>query len=98
MSSAGSFTIQFHSHLPAPRVEQAIEMLQRHGAHVEPEAAHQFVVLCENERQVNEVGVSLFHTHLQSLAQVVAVSGLASQEAGAYHFPKSRAERKKHRN
>ena len=79
-------------------MQQAIEMLQRHGANIEAKASHQFLVNCENEHQVSEVGVSLFHTHLQTLAHVVAVSGLARLEAGAYHFPKSRAERKKHRN
>jgi hypothetical protein len=71
-------------------------MLQYDGAHVEPLAPHQYLVSCDNERQVYQVGVSLFHTHLQSTVRVVGVSGTAEAKAGAYPFPKSRSERKQY--
>ena len=97
MQPVGSFTIQFPEHLPASRVEQALAMLASCGAHVEAQESAQMLVVCENERQVNEVGVCLFHTHIQSLARVVGVLGLARGEASAYHFPTSRAERQRYR-
>ena len=77
-----------------PRVLHAIEMLQSEGANVELCAPNRYVATCNNERHVNRIGVCLFHTHLSLLARVVGVSGIAQAEAGAYHFPKTRAERK----
>jgi len=97
MQTAGSFTIRFPEHTPSWRSAHVIQSLQTLGAHIEQQKPHEFLVSCECESLVNEVGVSLFHTHFRSHAHVIAVTGLARAEASAYHFPKSRAERKGHR-
>ena len=69
MSVAGSFTVEFPQHLQALRVQHAIDMLQSNGAHIEPLAAHTFLVTCNNERQVNDGGCACFtHTCNRSLA------------------------------
>src|SRR5205823_92304 len=97
MQAAGSFTVKFHEHLPLTQWHHAIQAFQSCGSQVEQQSSHQFLLVCEQESQVSEVGVCLFHTHFKSLANVVAVSGIARAEANAYHFPTSRSERKKYR-
>jgi hypothetical protein len=93
MHTAGSFTIRFSEHTPSWRSAHVIQSLQTLGARIEQQEPRLYLVSCERESQVIEVGVSLFHTHFKSLAQVVAVSGLARADASSYHFSKSRAER-----
>jgi hypothetical protein len=97
MISLGTFTIEFPQHLSSTDVQSAIDMLLADGARVEPQGARHFLVLCEQESQVNRIGVCLFHTRLRSIARVVEVSGHARAEASAYHFPRSREERKTYR-
>lgn len=97
MQTVGSFTVRFSEHTPLWRMEHVIQSLQTLGARIEQQEPQQFLVSCERDSQVNEVGVSLFHTHFKSLAKVIAVEGFARAEASAYHFPKSGAERKRHR-
>lgn len=97
MNSAGTFTIQFHQHLPRERWQHVLDSLQSAGAQIEQETSHQFTVLCERDSQITDIGCALFHTHFKSLANVVGVSGAARAEASAYPFPKTRAERKRYR-
>ena len=97
MTSAGTFTIQFPQHLSSMEVQSAVDMLVVDGTRVEPLDAYRCLVLCEHASQVTRAGVLLFHTRLRSIARVVEVSGHARAEAGAYHAPKTREERERHR-
>jgi hypothetical protein len=95
MNAVGSFTVEFHEHLPRERFAYVIAHLQAAGARVEEQTPHRFVLLCENESQVKDVGVWLFQTHVKSLLTVTAASGVARASASAYPYPKARAERKR---
>ena len=94
MSVVGSFTIEFHEHFPRERFAYVLTHLQTAGARLEEQTSHRFVVLCEKESQVEEVGVWLYQTHVKSLLTVIAVSGVARAAASAYPYPKTRADRK----
>jgi hypothetical protein len=96
MSVAGTFTIQFHEHLPESRWQYYIQWIQSIGVQVQQTAPRQFLLVCESEQQISRVGLSLFRRCLKSYLNVLAVSGLASAQASSYHSPKSRAERKKY--
>jgi len=97
MAVAGSFTIQFHEHVPHERISPFITAFETAGARIEEQSPRRFVVVCEKESQVKEIGLSLVRTHLKSLLTVIAVSGTARAAASAYPFPKTRAERKRGR-
>lgn len=81
---SSSFTIVFPEHLSPERREYCLFHLRDLGASVEPIDGNQYLVLCHKPKDLSRAGHFLFHTHVASYTQVVAVSGDAELRASAY--------------
>jgi hypothetical protein len=97
MAVVGSFTFEFHKHLPRETFQDVLTALRTEGVRIEEQTTHRFVASCERKPQVVSVGLSLLISHVKSMVTILGVSGIASAAASDYPFPKTRAERKRPR-
>src|SRR5262245_3135523 len=94
MAEVGSFTIEFFLHVPGERREYFLRSFQTSGAQIEELSLCRFRIVCGTSRQVDDIGVTLFHTHFDRVGRIVCATGSVRLEASAYHHPRTRAERK----
>jgi hypothetical protein len=97
MAVVGSFTFEFHEHLPRETFQDVLDALRTEGVQLEEQTTHRFVASCKRKSQVMSVGLSLLVSHVKSMATIVSVSGSASAAESDYQFPRTRQERKRPR-
>src|SRR5436309_2377924 len=78
MAEAGSFVVESFLYLPQERRDYFLKQFQTDGAQIEQISPHCFRIACGTPPQVQEVGLTLFHTHFDRVGRVIDGSGAAN--------------------
>jgi hypothetical protein len=79
-----SFTIEFHSHLDGERSRDFLLAVGTAGAMSHWLSSHRIELTCIKRSHLQHVGYIIFRRAVPMLGVIIAVSGDAKSEAGAY--------------
>ena len=89
------FTIEFPMHIPEEKREYVFNRLSSEiGVQIKKETENIYQIICFRDSQLQKLGWALFHTHYNSLCDVISTSGNATGKASAYQAPQKKRHSK----